>query len=467
MVCCEPQDSRESLSRSPVPRHSPVRRTGGLVLVLLLYAAWGTLFPPQATAGVFDSLGLGSRPVALGGAYTALADDYTSVYYNPAGLSRVDRLNLTMGGLWAKPRLHYENVGQQRVEPHTYATAGLYLGVASNLAYLTGFEWLSSVAFGLTFYLPLEQFLMANIPGKPWQESWVMYLDQTQVFQLLAGISFAPVRWLSVGVSGNFMGTLSAPNDADIAINIATVIPYLMGSMDLEKIVRPTLSRDLVLKVSPIFGVQLQPASWVKLGVTYRYKAYVETVGTQNMVLDFKTFSGPINFSFPMTLLAGIHYVQYWVPHQVSGGLAVHPGQGLTVALDVTWQDWSDYIDPMNFTPDPPFEDTVVPRVGVEYAVFDALVLRGGYAYVPSPVPDERWAESYLDCDKHVFSVGAGMTWQHISWLVLWPRPLTLSGFFQYSWLVDRTYVKEPGYGPNIDLGGYVLNGGITLKLHF
>jgi len=135
--------------------------------------------------------------------------------------------------------------------------------------------------------------------------------------------------------------------------------------------------------------------------------------------------------------------------------------------MDLTWEDWSAYIDPMDFTPDSSFRDILVPRLGIEYVLEKTLALRGGYAYIPSPVPDQLQGQNYLDCNKHVFSIGAGYTWEQIPWLKIWPNPFTLNGYFQYSWLVNRTYNKDPGFGPDVDLGGYMLNGGLSIKLHF
>ena len=39
------------------------------------------------TAAKFLSIGVGSKAVAMGGAFTSIADDATAMYWNPAGLS--------------------------------------------------------------------------------------------------------------------------------------------------------------------------------------------------------------------------------------------------------------------------------------------------------------------------------------------------------------------------------------------
>ena len=52
----------------------------------------------QASAGKYAAeflkIGVGARPLAMGGAFVALADDGTAFYWNPAGLSNVQRIEL-------------------------------------------------------------------------------------------------------------------------------------------------------------------------------------------------------------------------------------------------------------------------------------------------------------------------------------------------------------------------------------
>lgn len=43
----------------------------------------------------FEETGIGARPAALGGAFTSVADDVHALYYNPAGLSRINRKELS------------------------------------------------------------------------------------------------------------------------------------------------------------------------------------------------------------------------------------------------------------------------------------------------------------------------------------------------------------------------------------
>jgi long-subunit fatty acid transport protein len=63
------------------------------ILTILLTAAFLTNLASQTAEEAVnlleDEQGFGARATALGNAYTALADDYSAIYYNPAGLARV------------------------------------------------------------------------------------------------------------------------------------------------------------------------------------------------------------------------------------------------------------------------------------------------------------------------------------------------------------------------------------------
>lgn len=74
-------------------------------------------------AGEFISLGVGGRALALGGAYVALANDVTSGYWNPAGLSRIDYPQFML--------MHDEQFGS--LVNHDYAAAALPLGKSVSL----------------------------------------------------------------------------------------------------------------------------------------------------------------------------------------------------------------------------------------------------------------------------------------------------------------------------------------------
>ena len=58
----------------------------GLLMTAFVYAEEGK----GGYAGAFLQIGVGTRALGMGGAFTAIADDGTAIYWNPAGLSQLD-----------------------------------------------------------------------------------------------------------------------------------------------------------------------------------------------------------------------------------------------------------------------------------------------------------------------------------------------------------------------------------------
>ena len=65
-------------------------RIGRSFIASVLHAAFSS--KSAGTSGAaFLKIGAGARPTAMGGAYTALADDANALYWNPAGLVRLEK----------------------------------------------------------------------------------------------------------------------------------------------------------------------------------------------------------------------------------------------------------------------------------------------------------------------------------------------------------------------------------------
>ena len=60
-----------------------------IIYLALLSSAYG-IDKTGTTAAKFLSIGVGSRSAGLGNAFVAIADDPTAMYWNPAGISRLE-----------------------------------------------------------------------------------------------------------------------------------------------------------------------------------------------------------------------------------------------------------------------------------------------------------------------------------------------------------------------------------------
>ena len=62
------------------------------VLLILLFSV--SLVLDKSRAG-FPDIGLGARPMGMGGAFVAVADDINSIFWNPAGISQIQRVEFS------------------------------------------------------------------------------------------------------------------------------------------------------------------------------------------------------------------------------------------------------------------------------------------------------------------------------------------------------------------------------------
>ncbi len=66
-----------------------VKTAGPVLTVLLALSMAFAVSKTGTTAAKFLSIGAGSKAVSMGGAFTAIADDATAMYWNPAGIARL------------------------------------------------------------------------------------------------------------------------------------------------------------------------------------------------------------------------------------------------------------------------------------------------------------------------------------------------------------------------------------------
>ena len=66
-----------------------------LLILFLLCFFNHVIYAEDRYAGDFLSLGVGARPLGMGGSFSAISDDSTAAYWNPAGLGGLHRSEIT------------------------------------------------------------------------------------------------------------------------------------------------------------------------------------------------------------------------------------------------------------------------------------------------------------------------------------------------------------------------------------
>lgn len=372
------------------------------------------------------SYGFGARPSALAGAASADTGDASSLFYNPALLARARQSELALG---------YSGVSPQLRTNHEDAGAS---GVASlNGAALGRGSWLGiPVAFGLGLslnngHLSRVESLRADTPR------WALRDPLPELFDLAAALAFAPTRWLALGGGAGFLATTRGSFEVTGTAKLSDG----KGS-EYDSPLRHSVDAELRSVRFPLLGARIdlpmlladssRPLD-LKLALSYRGEAKLEQELRGVMVGDVDAGFAKI----PVRYTFDAQSVIAFVPRQVVLGVSA---QSLlyTLNLDVGFEQWSRcpslvarsgaHVEaelppglPLSLPPDsdlPPeqsagFSDRFTWRVGFErrvpLAADKALALRGGYAFLPTPVPRSSQSDVVLDASEHVVSLGAGV----------------------------------------------------------
>lgn len=424
-----------------------------LILLLLLLGPLGK----ELNANTWRTFGFGPRAVAMGGAFCAVADDYSAGYYNPAGLLVHPRTKFGFGFQYVKENLKANGT---EVEMSRDSNA-LLLGGSMVIPFHD--ELKDRVAVGYYFVQPLFYSLdllipETTLPQFPLLES----MARMQVLHLAVALDLIPGILIGGGltVSSDLGGAL----DLQPGVGGFGGIEEIVSSVDQE--VHPILSGTAGLIFRPgRFYPTLKPLT---IGFAWRQKHFLDLEIPVTVVLS--------GFLLRLDLTSTFLYT----PTQWVGGVAYQASPDLLISCDVSYNEWSDYRVPSltiataidiplivlkeGITDPPRFKDTITPRFGFEYCPYRGKLLdgylRAGYCYEPSPVPEQTGRTNYLDTDRHVFSWGAGVLLNELFGKDLTQHPLSFDIGVAFHWLPERKNVKaldtrtdNPGY-PEITASG-------------
>ncbi len=448
---------------------SPAATRRWVLAALLL-----TVGAAPARANPVDAFGIGSRGIAMGGAYTALATDAAANYYNPAGIVARKDLSIEIGYFYANPTLRINHR-----DLNVDLTRGLTAGVVA-----PGSIGPFRFAFGVVIFLPDER--VSRVRAQPREQPRFVYYDnRTQRIFLATNLAVQIIPGLYIGGGVTFMSRTKG------VLELGGEISF--PEPEAESDLRLDLDVDLKALRYPQAGILWEPLSWLSFGVCYRHRFVLELRQAFAIRGDIvgQDGGGVIlrNGYFSLTSLS----TNLFQPRQVTMGVAARPLPELVLSLDVVWAQWSDFINPgsrleMNFElgpfsdlvdigsqPNPPapgFHDTWTPRFGVEWQAWKntqaALRVRAGYAYEPSPAPEQRSRSMNLvDNDKHHITAGLGLSLTGLIGIL--DRPFDVDVHFAYLYLQPRKHRKWDLADPVGDYlsDGYLFTVGITMKLRF
>ncbi len=348
---------------------------------------WTTSLVLVATSAQAGGLsrpnGISARGVGLGGAFTALADDATALYFNPGALADVEPQADAGGELVVGPRSYTPPGGP--AQSTTVVAPVPSVGAVGR--FTGGDDRPSPLTFGAGVWNTFGGKVDFTKTGQP-------ALDSTQdaALEATAGAALRVSDKLAIGG----------------AIRVG------IGLFSLESTMMPF---DSSLSASGVglggaLGAVVKPTDTIRIGVTWRSPLHISTTGSGTVVMP----GGPTEEQ--------ISHDQHG-PQQASLGLAVLPAPAVRLAAQVDWTQWSTVHDLAVRFPATPTLDQVyneawtdnwTVRAGGEYAVSSAIALRAGAYFDSDAVPDRTIERQYLDSNK--LGIAAGTSVRAAGWRV-------------------------------------------------
>lgn len=425
------------------------KRIGALLLLLITV---GARPPGDAEANVQYVVGLSPKGIALGNAFSAIADDFSAAYFNPAGLAQIDTHQFYVGYMYSEPFLNYEsnNPHTARFEDKILFKApvmGLCLDLTRALN-VQGHELVLGIATTIADNLKKTWQVIEYNPEVPRFLLDGDYMNRVHLYASLGFEVFSDVLYVGAGL--NVWQDISAEFDPRLNVDLARIwqAGRNIGNMILIDESRSSASMTGTFEIGPIAGILFKPTSWLSLAYTYRKGWEFASTVQMNNYLELTLGGATIQFPDSIVIAAPLPLTAYFLPWNMTGGLALRPLPGLLISADLTYYHWSSFEQPLY--PDPgehgAWQDTWVPSVGAQFRIIENLYGRLGYTHQPSPVGDQyNVASNFLSMTKNIFSVGLGYTFSRFLFLGELPlrRPIQIDGFFQWQQMNDRIQVKS------------------------
>ena len=420
--------------------------------------------PMESAANIQEAFGLSPKSISMANAVSAIADDFSATYYNPAGLGQHDHHEMFLGYSYCQPELKFYSAlapGVVQFKDDIYfrsAVIGTVLDLSKAIN-TRGHNLVLGMVLALGDNFKVAYRIHDLSPEVPRFIHYGDYLNRLYNYVSLGMEVIKEKVYIGAGI--NYW--------TELAANATFTVDLPAGDPITEE-----LDVDGDTHISPIAGLLVKPLSWLSLSYTYRDSWAWEspTQFNVNLAILGTSFVPPLS---PLSLSFSVS--EYYLPWNMTGGLAVSLlDSALVLSADVTFYRWSNFALPMweNHPAWGPsqmkkWNDTILPRFGMEYEVVENFRLRAGYYYEESPIPDQSDVRSnHLDFDKHVVCAGLGYTIVKLPFIPKLPLsyPVVADLGFQYHLMNERTQRKDILTGQNswkIDGTQYAISLGLTM----
>ena len=326
----------------------------------------------------------------------ATAEDASTVFYNPAGMSRLEGSQITVGGHLIDLSAKFSNSGSSKPAAIVTNPLGGNGGDAGGIAVVPNFYFVMPIGDRLNFGVGVNApFGLKTEYDDNWAGRFQGIKSELMTINVNPALSFKVNDVFSVGVGANYQ-RLKAELTNAVVLGANTE-----GRAKLE-------ADDDAWGWNA--GVLFQPTSSTKIGASYRSKLNYKLDGTTTVTTATGAVVAPA--SGPTTAAVTL-------PDSFSLSLAQKLNDQWEFLADATYTKWSEInriniVDSTNGTLRDSlvldFDNTWRYSIGANYKLNDGWTLKGGVAYDQSPVKGATTRSVRLpDNDRTWLSLGASM----------------------------------------------------------
>lgn len=356
-------------------------------------------FPTTVFASGFSLYESGAKAVSMAGAFTAQADDASSVFYNPANITDLSGTQVLIGVTAIAPRTTFTSDGNMIMGsyhgqetttksalwflPHAYMTHRINESIAVGIGVFS--------RFGL---------------GNDWSRSFEGRFSAgsqyavIKTYSISPVIAFKPAKWFSFGI-GPYIQRIDVEMRNHVFIGPPT--PPFTPSSNLSN------TAESVLKgndwgIGANIGVLIHIYDFLRFGVSYKSDVKHTLKGSQKLTrlsdgLSLARFDASSSIKLPATVNVGIAYIAK--PWTIEADLQYTNWRAYK-KLAIKLSNGTTFVSPKNW------KDTWGVRIGAQYRLNDYVDLRAGYMWDQSPVPASTIDPLLPSGIRHLFCGGAG-----------------------------------------------------------
>jgi len=371
---------------------------------VLLALAVCILGAQTAAAGGFQIPEMGVKAMGMGNAFTAIADDPTANWFNPAGLAFQEGTAATVGAVVIFPKVDFTANASNPLAPATASLDKKTIVVPH--AYMTT-KINSDLAAGIGINAPFGL-----------EIGW----PTTAVFAGAAQYG----RLQAVNVNPNVAYKINENLSVAVGVDFVDMYKVDFNGTALKQNFKGT---GWGFNVAALYKSDAFNA-----GVSYRSNIKIKSNGQSTHTATATTSSNAITVTMPDILNIGV---------------AFHPAEQWTVSVEANWVNWKKF-DQLAFTYTPALAGGALPsltvpenwkatwafRLGVEWAYSDTMRARFGYTNDPTPIKAVDYTPLIPGNDRQALHLGYGVD---IS------DQATIDLAYTYVWLKQRQQTQSTG----------------------